>query len=120
METAFKAAKKKKDGAVLLVWTPTFNAHRDQVAALASKARLPTVAPFAIKDGTLISYGADSNASFKRVAYYVDRLLKGAKPSELPVEQISTLKLVVNLKTAKALGITIPGVILMCADEVIR
>ena len=120
LETAFKAAKKKKDGAVLLVWTPTFNAHRDQVAALASKARLPTVAPFAMKDGTLISYGADSNASFKRVAYYVDRLLKGAKPSELPVEQVSKFRLVVNLRIAQALGVKIPQSILLRTDEVIR
>ena len=120
LETAFKAAKKKKDGAVLLVWSPTFFAHRDQVAALALKARLPTVSAFAMGDGALISYGGDGNAAFKRAAYYVDRLLKGAKPSELPVEQVATFRLVVNLKTAKALGLTIPQSILLRADEMIR
>ena len=117
LETAFKAAKQKKDGAVLLVWSPTFFAHRDRIAALASKARLPAVAAFA---GALVSYGGDVNAAFKRVAYYVDRLLKGAKPGELPVEQVAIFRLVVNLKTAKALGLTIPQSILLRADEVIR
>jgi len=67
-----------------------------------------------------MSYGPDSAESYKRAAYYVDRLLKGAKPSDLPVEQLSRLKLVVNLKTAKALGIKIPESILVRADEVIR
>jgi putative ABC transport system substrate-binding protein len=67
-----------------------------------------------------MSYGPDSAESYKRAASYVDRLLKGAKPSDLPVEQLSRLKLVVNLKTAKALGIKIPESILVRADEVIR
>ena len=120
LETAFKAAKQKKDGAVLFVWSPTFFAHRDRVAALALKARLPTVSAFAMGDGALISYGGDANAAFKRVAYYVDRLMKGAKPSDLPVEQVATFRLVVNLKTAEALGLTVPQSILLRADEAIR
>ena len=67
-----------------------------------------------------MSYGADLSAAWRRTAYYVDRLLQGASPGELPVEQTSKLKLVVNLKTAKTLGITIPESILLRADEVIR
>lgn len=120
LETAFNAAKQKKDGAVLLVWSPTFFAHRDRVAVLALKARMPTVSAFSSEHEALFSYGGDANAAFKRVAYYVDRLLKGARPSELPVEQVSTFRLVVNLKTAKVLGLTIPESILLRADEVIR
>ena len=68
----------------------------------------------------MLSYGSGAYDSFQRAAYFVDRILKGAKASELPVEQISTLRLVINLKTAKALGITIPESILLRADEVIR
>ena len=120
LENAFKAAKRKKAGAVLLVWSPTFYVHRAQVAALALETRLPTIAAFAVENGALISYGADNSETFRRAAYYVDRLLKGVKPSDLPVEQMSKLKLAVNLKTAKALGLTIPQSILLRADEVIR
>jgi len=120
LESAFKVARGKKAGAVLLVWSPTFYVHRAEVAALAVQMRMPTVAAFAIENGALISYGADNVETFKRAAYYVDRLLKGAKPGELPVEQMSKLKLSVNLRTAKTLGITIPESILQRADEVIR
>ena len=120
LESGFKVAKQKTDDAVLLVWSPTFMFYRDRVAALALKARLPVVSSFASEHGALISYGGDVNAAFKRVAYYVDRLLKGAKPGELPVEQVAIFRLVVNLKTAKALGLTIPQSILLRADEVIR
>ena len=68
----------------------------------------------------MLSYGSDRDYKLARTAYFVDRVLKGAKPADLPVEQISRLKLVVNLKSAKALGITIPESILLRADEVIR
>ena len=78
------------------------------------------VSAFASEDGALISYGGDTNAAFRRVAYYVDRLLKGMKPSELPVEQVSKFRLVVNLRNAQALGVKIPESILARADEVIR
>jgi putative ABC transport system substrate-binding protein len=73
-----------------------------------------------VEAGGLMSYGPDTLDTFGRAAYYVDRLLKGATPAELPVEQVSKIKLMVNLKTAKALGITIPESILLRADEVIR
>ncbi len=122
IEPAFKAARKNNAGAVMLVWSPLFYVHRVRVAALALETRLPTISAMDhnTKAGLLLSYGSDSYFPFERAAYYVDRLLKGAKAADLPVEQISTLKLVVNLKTAKTLGITIPQSILLRADEVIR
>jgi putative ABC transport system substrate-binding protein len=120
LETAFKAARRKKAGAVLMVWSPTFYVQRGRVADLALKARLPTVAAFATENGALMSYGSNSVESWRRAAYYVDRLLKGAKPGDLPVEQVSKFSLVVNLKTAKALNVTLPESILLRADEVIR
>jgi ABC-type uncharacterized transport system substrate-binding protein len=120
LEMAFKVAKRRKVGAVLLVWSPTFYVYRDRVALLALRTRLPVVGSFATENGALMSYGSDPYEPWRRAAYYVDRLLKGAKPSDLPVEQISKFKLMVNLTTAKALGITIPESILLRADEVIR
>jgi putative ABC transport system substrate-binding protein len=122
IEEAFKDARARKAGAVMLTTSPLYYVHRDRVAALALSARLPTISSsnHVVEAGGLISYGADLSDMFKRTAYYVDRLLKGAKPSDLPVEQVSKLKLAVNLKTAKTLGITIPESILLRADEVIR
>ncbi len=115
-------AKLKKAGAVLLPISPISYEHRARIAALALDARLPTMSSFnqIVEAGGLISYGADVFDNWKRTAYYVDRLLKGARPSDLPVEQVSKFKLAINLKTAKALGITIPESILLRADEVIR
>jgi len=122
LEAAFKAAKRNKAGAVLLRASPIFYVHRIRVASLAMDAKLPTIAFLQqfVEAGGLLSYGADIPNTFRRAAYYVDRLLKGAKPSDLPVEQVSKLILAVNLKTAKALKITIPESILLQADEVIR
>jgi putative ABC transport system substrate-binding protein len=99
-----------------------FVTHRTTLLNLASKARLPTsygIRTF-VDEGGLMSYGPSSSDMFRRSAGYVDRILKGAKPSELPVEQPTRFELIVNLKTAKALGITIPQTILLRADEVIR
>ena len=106
----------------MLQQSPIFYVQRDRVAELALKAKLPTVSAYdyAAAAGALMSYGTDTAGNWKRAAYYVDRLLKGAKPSDLPVEQVSKFKLAVNLKTARALGITIPESILLRADEVIR
>ena len=122
LQTAFRTAKRKKAEAVMLQQSPIFYVQRDRVAELALKAKLPTVSAydFAAAAGALMSYGTDTAGNWKRAAYYVDRLLKGVKPSDLPVEQVSKFKLAVNLKTAKALGITIPESILLRADEVIR
>jgi putative ABC transport system substrate-binding protein len=122
LEAAIQTAKRKNVGALMLVWTPMFYLNRSRIAALALEAGLPTITDLDVitEVGGLLSYGADSFYPFEQAAYFVDRLLKGANAADLPVEQISKLKLIVNLKTAKALGITIPESILLRADEVIR
>ncbi len=122
LDGAFKTAKRDNAGAVMLLWSPVFYLQRARVAGLALEAGLPTISDLDVvtEAGGLLSYGSDSYFPFERAAYFVDRLLKGAKAADLTVEQISKLKLVVNLKTAKALGITIPQSIRIRADEVIR
>lgn len=122
LEAAFKTARRNNAGAVVLLWSPVFYVHRARVAGLALDAGLPTISDLDVvaESGCLLSYGSDSYFPFERSAYFVDRLLKGAKAADLPVEQISKLKLLVNLKTAKALGVKIPESILIRADEVIR
>lgn len=122
LQTGFRTAKQRKAGAVLLMQSPVFYVNRDQVARLALDARLPTVAAYGeqVRAGFLMSYGTDIDEIYKRAAYYVDRLLKGAKASELPVEQVAKFKLAVNLRTAKALGVTVSQSVLSRADEVIR
>jgi putative ABC transport system substrate-binding protein len=119
---AFNTAKRANAGAVLLVWTPMFYVHRARVAALGLETRLPIFTDISVlvEAGGLLSYGSFGAESFVRAAYYVDRLLRGAKAADLPVEQMSNIKLVVNQKTATALGIAIPQSILFRADEVIR
>jgi putative ABC transport system substrate-binding protein len=122
LDRVFAAAKRDRVGAVMTTFSPVFWMHRERVAALALKAGLPTVTdmePMAAA-GCLLFYGSDYNANWQRAGYYVDRLLNGAKAAELPVERLSTVKLVVNLKTAKALGVAIPPSILLRADEVIQ
>ena len=119
---AYQAAKKKKAGAVILLFSSVFYAERARIGALGVESGLPVMGQ--LRDTTLaggfMSYGHESRDSWFRFAYFIDRLLKGAKPAEMPVEQVATFKLVVNLKTAKALGITVPQSTLLQADEVIR
>ena len=107
---------------IIVTADPLFVANRAQVIQLAAKKRLAAV--YFTKDfvvaGGLMSYGASRAESFRRAATYVDKILKGAKPGELPIEQPTTYELVINLNTAKALGITIPQSILVRVDEVIR
>lgn len=121
-KAAFGVAKQKKADAVVVLFSPVFYRERARIAALALEARLPTMYQEEswVIAGGLLSYGPTNAHTFGRAAYLVDRLLKGAKPNDLPVEQATTFKLTVNLKTAKALGITIPQSILVRADEVIR
>jgi putative ABC transport system substrate-binding protein len=123
-QAAFKAARTSKAGAVMVLFSPVFYSSpwRARLAQAALAARLPTIFqdPDNVEAGGLISYGIDVADTWGRAAYFVDRVLKGAKPQDLPVEQVSKFKLVVNLKTAKALGLTIPESILLRADEVIR
>ena len=96
--------------------------HRQEITKLAASNRLPTVYAFLVfmDAGGLMAYSADTTILFRRAAEYVDKILRGAKPADLPIEQPTQFNLVVNIKTAKALGLTIPEAILLRADEVIR
>jgi ABC-type uncharacterized transport system substrate-binding protein len=104
------------------VGSPLVVGQRVPLAALALKHRLPGMFPFKenVVAGGLMSYGADPNYLYRRAAAYIDKILKGAKPADLPVEQASKYELVINLKTAKALGLDIPTTVLARADEVIE
>jgi len=106
----------------LVIADPPIDAMRDAIAALALRHRLPGVGPMRrhADAGVLLSYGASLSAIRRRQAYFVDKILKGAKPADLPIEQPTKIELVVNLKTAKALGLTIPQSLLIRADEVIE
>ncbi len=120
LDNAFAAMSRERTGALLA--QGDLLAQRRRIAELAMQHRLPTVFDFKefVEAGGLMSYGADLPSLFRRAAYYVDRILKGAKPAELPVEQPTKFVLAVNLKTAKALGLTIPQSVLIRADEVIQ
>lgn len=119
---AFKTAKKEGAGAAVVLFSPMLYAQRASLAEVAVAEGLPMMSQERdfVHAGAMMSYAPDRDAVLARVAYYVDRLLKGAKPSDLPVEQADKFKLTVNLRTAKTLRITIPQSILLRADEVIR
>lgn len=120
-DAAFREAKRAKAGAVLVLFSPGFYIQRGRLAKAALTARVPTMFPdrSQVEAGGLMSYGPGL-LLWGRAAYFVDRILKGATPSELPIEQVSQFRLAVNLKTAKALGIAFPESILVRADEVIK
>jgi putative ABC transport system substrate-binding protein len=122
IERAFLAMSDAKAGAVIVPRDGVFLEQRRQIAELAAKGRLPTVSDNRefVDAGALMSYGPNLADQFRRAAGYVDKVLKGAKPGELPVEQPTTLELVINLKAATALGLTIPQSLLLRADEVIQ
>ena len=111
-----------KAEALYVTGDPLFNANRIRINTFALSARLPTVYPFRelVEAGGLMSYGANIPDLFRRAADYVDKILHGAKPADLPVEQPTKFDLVINLTTAKALGLTIPESFLVRADEVIE
>jgi putative ABC transport system substrate-binding protein len=121
-EAAFSAMKRGHADAVILGVNTPFLVHRRRIAELAVAHRLPMMAPTKeyAEAGALVSYGTDYPDQFRRVAMYVDKILKGAKPAELPIEQPTKFELVINLKTAKALGLTIPQSVLGRADELIQ
>jgi putative ABC transport system substrate-binding protein len=122
-ETTFVEAKRSHAQALIILSSPFFSTHRARLVALAARHRLPTMyhqREFVEGSGGLMSYGADFRDLFRRAATYVDKILKGAKPGDLPVEQPSKFELVINLRTAKALGLTIPVSLLQRADQVIE
>jgi len=123
IDGAFAAMSRQGASAVMVVsGSPMFYAERTRIATLALKARLPTMSEYRelVDVGGLMSYAANFPDLMRRSAYYVDKILKGAKPADPPVEQPTRFELVLNLKTAKAIGITIPESILLRADEIIQ
>jgi putative ABC transport system substrate-binding protein len=124
IETAFRAARKERADGVLALNTPFGNTYyRPQFAEFAVKNRLPAIyfsARYPIEDGGLMSYGVSSADLFRRAATYVDKILKGAKPADLPVEQPTKFEFIINLKAAKQINLTIPPNVLARADKVIK
>jgi putative tryptophan/tyrosine transport system substrate-binding protein len=122
IRTAFQAANKGRAEAVLALSSFVIISQRTQIADLAIKNRLPAIYPWPefVEDGGLMTYGASSNDLFRRAATYVDKILKGAKPANLPVEQPKKFEFIINLKTAKQIGLTIPPNVLVRADRVIK
>ena len=122
IETAFRAASKGRADAVLVLLSPVVISHRTQLVEIALKSRLPAIyfRPEFVEDGGLMSYATSFADLSRRAATYVDKILKGAKPADLPVEQPTKFELVINLKTAKQIGLTIPPDVLLRADKVIK
>ena len=122
IESAFAAMKSARTEALIVLPSVRFTTERKRIVELAARHRLPTMHEHRefVEAGGLISYGPNLLALQRRAAYYVDRILKGTKPADLPVEQPTQFELVVNLKTAQALGLTLPPVLLLRADEVIK
>jgi putative ABC transport system substrate-binding protein len=121
-DRAFAAMAKERVGALFVVTDPVFIPHRARLVSLAAKSRLPSIFTQRadVEAGGLLSYGPSFADMYRRAAAYVDKILKGARPADLPVEQPTKFELVINLKTAKALGLTIPPSLLQRADEVIQ
>ena len=122
-ERAFAGMPQEHVEALLVLPHPLVLRHRTRLVALAAERHLPTIwGPFreCVEAGGLLAYGPSLREQYRRTAYFVDKILKGAKPADLPVEQPTKFELVLNLKTAQALGITMPPSLLMLADEVIR
>ena len=117
-----EAGKQRPDGLYVLPGGTLMNANQKRIIGLALKSRLPSIygSRADVDAGGLMSYGADIADSYRRVAIYVDKILKGAKPADLPVEQPTKFELVMNLKTAKQIGLTIPSHVLLRADKIIK
>jgi ABC-type uncharacterized transport system substrate-binding protein len=121
-EAAFAEMGRARAEALLVIEDPSFLAHAKELAGLALNRRLPTLmgTRLYVQAGALMAYGVVNEALFRRAAVYVDRILKGANPAEMPIEQPTKFDLVINLKTAKALGLTIPPSLLARADQIIE
>ena len=122
LSDAVAAATKEGAGALLLLTDAMFFRNRARVVELATKARLPVIAGVReqAEAGCLLTYGVNLREAFRRAAWYVDRILKGARPADLPIERPTTFDMVVNLKTARALGLSLPRSLLSRADEILE
>jgi putative ABC transport system substrate-binding protein len=121
-ESAFNEATKARSAAVAGTHASLFTTNQKRIVELAAKSRLPAIYSREdyVDSGGLMSYGADRAESYRRAALMIDKILKGAKPADLPVEQPTKFELVINLKTAKTLGLTIPPIVLMRAERVVK
>ena len=123
LDTVLAAMTSTRAEALLVPPFPLFDAQRHRILAVTAQRRLPVMATDVrrwVEEGALLFYGLSSTANHRRAAAYVDKILKGAKPGDLPVEQPMKFELVINLKAAKALGLTIPSTLLFQADEVLQ
>jgi putative ABC transport system substrate-binding protein len=122
IERAISVFARAPNGGLIVLPSPTALIHRARTAAQAALHQLPAIYPFrpSVMAGGLMSYGIDLSYQFRQAASYIDRILKGEKPGDLPVQQPTKFQLVINLKTAKALGLTVPPTLLAIADEVIE
>jgi putative ABC transport system substrate-binding protein len=122
LDSAFSAIKKMRAGALLVIAAPILFANRTQIVAFATSSRLPAMYPYSefVDSGGFMSYGPHQPDLWRRGATYVDKILKGAKPADLPVEQPTKFEFIINLKTAKQIGVTIPPNVLARADKVIK
>ena len=121
-ESAFKEATKARSAALAVTRSSVINRNQKRIADLAAKNRLPAIYPRGdfVDSGGLMSYGADQTEPYRRIASMVDKILKGTKPADIPVEQPTKFEFIVNLKTAKQIGLTIPPNVLVRADRVIK
>ncbi len=121
-EGAFKEATKSRSGALAVTQNPLAGSYQKLIADLATKSRLPSIYARGefVENGGLMSYGPDQAEPYKRIAWMVDKILKGAKPADIPVEQPMRFEMVLNFKTAKALGLTFPPIVLMRATRVVK
>jgi putative ABC transport system substrate-binding protein len=122
IDRAFTAVTKERPGALIVIGDPMIGSHQRRISELVVKNRLPAIysSRLSMDGGGLMSYGTNFDDLYRRAATYVDKILKGTKPADLPVEQPTKFELVINLKAAKQIGLTIPPNVLARADKVIR